>query len=315
MAFWIWAVIVFAALYVNFIVFPSVVSFHFVFRSKPGRPVSRETLENSYYKPWTEELLSAMDFVQGIDRQKVEMTASDGTVLVGDLCSHGSDTLVIMFHGYNVKPWLNYAIPGRLLYEAGYDLLMTDQRGHARSGGKHTTMGVKEADDVLEWVDWAGKNTSAKNIVLYGVSMGGTTVLLACDRIEPGRVKALVTDGGYTSVYDEMCRDLGKRHMPYRLMLPYLCLMAKGILKVDLKKNVRDSLGRNRIPTVFLHGKSDATVPFEQGRASYEACASEKLMIVCEEANHTCTLLAGAPETGKQLLEFIGTCTNPVQQN
>lgn len=273
--------------------------------------MSRETLENSYYKPWVGEVLDGIAFVGSLNGQQVEMTASDGTVLVGDLCISDPDTLVIMFHGYNVKPLLNYGIPGRILYEAGYSLLLTDQRGHARSGGKHTMMGVKEADDVVDWVEWARANTNAKNIVLYGVSMGGTTVELASDRLDCSFVKAIVTDGGYTSVYDEMCRDLGKRHMPYRLMLPYLCIMARFILGVNLKSNVKVPLSACRIPVAFLHGKSDATVPFEQGLAAYEACASKKQMIVCGEANHTCTLLAGAPETRTQLLEFIKSGINP----
>lgn len=292
------------AAYVFFIVLPAFVSFYFVFRRKKGRPVSREILKASYYEPYAEEMLESMEFIGGLERKEIRNRAADGTELVADYVTQGSDSLVIMFHGYNVQPLLNYAFPGRLLYGAGYDLLLTDQRGHGRSGGRYTMMGAGEKTDVADWIRWAKENTGAKKIFIYGISMGATTVAMASDMPELSGVSAIICDGGYSSVYDVMHCDMKKRHLPAKLMLPYLCFAAGLVLKIDMKESTCTHLQASGIPAVFLHGRGDKTVPYEQGRRGYEKCGSKKIFIDSENANHTCTLMENE-KAGHRLLEFL----------
>ena len=45
-------------------------------------------------------------------------------------------------------------------------------------------------------------------IVLYGVSMGGATVMMASGEDLPGNVKAIIEDCGYSSVWDEFSYQL-----------------------------------------------------------------------------------------------------------
>ncbi|MEG0766219.1 MAG: alpha/beta hydrolase, partial [Clostridia bacterium] len=51
-------------------------------------------------------------------------------------------------------------------------------------------------------------------IVLFGVSMGGATVMMASGETLPPNVKAIIEDCGYSSIYDEFVHQL---HDAYRL--------------------------------------------------------------------------------------------------
>ncbi len=88
-----------------------------------------------------------------------------------------SKGIVILFHGIS-------SCKSQLLAEAsdfrfqGYSILLVDFRSHGNSGGHTTTVGYRETEDVKLAYDYA-KATGEKNIFLYGISMGATTIIKA----------------------------------------------------------------------------------------------------------------------------------------
>lgn len=81
---------------------------------------------------------------------------------------------VILFHGI-------MANKGMLLPEAsefrynGYNVMLVDFRAHGNSGGKITTIGAKESEEVKLAYDYIFQ-LGEKNIFLYGLSMGSVVV-------------------------------------------------------------------------------------------------------------------------------------------
>lgn len=297
--------IVLIVLFIIFIIAPSVVGCVCAFGRKNGREVSRESLKGTFYEAKADEVLDSIEFLKKQNPKQVKTVALDDTELVGDLYEGGDRGLVIMFHGYNVAPFLNYAVIGRMFLEEGYSILLTDQRGHGRSGGNQTTMGIREKADVYAWVDMAHREKLADRIILYGISMGATTIGMAAGELS-GDVSAMVYDSGYLSPYDEMSKELSKRYLPAFLMMPFIRLTAKLLYQVDIKDSVRRSLARCDIPTAFVHCQIDPTVPFSQGMKAYDACAAEKIFLESPATGHTVALLYNYSNERKKILDFIG---------
>ena len=115
----------------------------------------------------------------------------------------------IIFHGFNAEVYTNLSAHGAFLMKSGFNVLFVTHRSHGKSEGRWSTIGLREQNDVLSWVKWA-ENRGAAQILLYGVSMGGFTVAGASDRLEGTKVRSMVIDSGFYSVYEQMKRDSKK---------------------------------------------------------------------------------------------------------
>lgn len=86
------------------------------------------------------------------------------------------DTFIIYFHSHGSNRQ-----EGRFLLEhAGkldYNLCLLDMRASGDSKGQYSTLGVKEYRDVHSMVKLLQKRFRAKNIILYGRSMGAASVM------------------------------------------------------------------------------------------------------------------------------------------
>ena len=66
-----------------------------------------------------------------------------------------------------------------------------------------------------------------------------------------------------------------------------------------------DALKENRIPILFIHGKADHYVPHEMTLQNYEACTSEKRLVLVEGAGHGTSYLQDKPLVEKELADFF----------
>jgi alpha-beta hydrolase superfamily lysophospholipase len=84
---------------------------------------------------------------------------------------------VVLFHGITTSKASLLAEAAEFHFQ-GFHVLLVDFRGHGNSGGRTTTMGIRESEDVrlaYEYVAGLGE----KNIFLYGSSMGAVAVMKA----------------------------------------------------------------------------------------------------------------------------------------
>ena len=69
--------------------------------------------------------------------------------------------------------------------------------------------------------------------------------------------------------------------------------------------DVRESLKKNSLPTLFIHGDADEVVPKECFVENYSACSAEKDSIVVCGAGHTVALIDGGEEAMNKFYEFV----------
>jgi pimeloyl-ACP methyl ester carboxylesterase len=105
---------------------------------------------------------------------------------------------VVMVHGLN-RSRIEMIRRAPFVHEAGWNALLFDLRHHGDSGGEATTFGAKEKQDVEAATQLARSRTPGP-VVLWGVSLGGASVVLAA-AADP-QIAGVVCDSSYRSLED-----------------------------------------------------------------------------------------------------------------
>ena len=297
------------ALYIIFAVAPAAVIYHFVFSRKDNSPkLTERDLIGTRYEPYMHELVSADRFIRSQITGKVKITARDGEIMTGDYLDNGSETTVIFVHGYCGNPISNFCLQAKHLYDMGFNELFINQRAHGESGGKRHGLGIIEQYDILKWIELEESNPRVKNIILYGSSMGSSSIAYASDKIKSEKVKGMVIDCAFSSVAKQLYYDSRERKIPPQLVIPIMRVIALIELKEDIYTTCGSSLEKTTVPALFIHGTADTTVPYKNVTENYNACASKKTLIPVEGAQHIVDYAAGGAQTKEGLKKFIDEC-------
>ena len=289
-----------------FFIAPAVVIYRSVFGRRKVLPLQDEKLYKPAIEPYKEQMLSDQRYLTEQGYTRVSVTAQDGVTLCGDYYNHGSDKTALMVHGYNADPYVNLVSPARWLYDQGFNVLVIYQRAHSQSGGKHSGMGLLEKDDVFVWIDYLLAQDPSQRILPYGVSMGGTTLAYVCDTLTYENVPCMIVDCGYICTHNQLLSDAKRMHLP-PLLVPFIGLLCKWNLHIDLHEKTTDHLQHAQKPILFLHGTDDRTVLIGECKANYDACSSEKRLVIVDGAEHTTAFQKGGAQVTDAVSEFINT--------
>lgn len=192
--------------------------------------------------------------------------------------------------------------------EQGYNTLQPDNRAHGQSEGDYIGMGYLDQYDILSWIDYIIEKDPEAEIVLHGVSMGASTLMMLSGQADiPDNVKVMIEDCGYTSAKDYLTWKLNQRfHLPAFPVIP----IANVAFKVSAGYYMNDAsalegVKKSDIPTLFIHGTEDRTVPVEDVYKLYEAATCEKQLYIVEGAGHGEALWKNEIEYWKQVFDFI----------
>ncbi|MDO4976092.1 MAG: alpha/beta hydrolase [Eubacteriales bacterium] len=230
------------------------------------------------------------EWLHAHDHHIVTMRNSEGLLLRAHYipCENAKRTL-IEFHGWHGSWDVDFSGSSPHLHEMGCNLLLVEQRAQGESQGKYMTFGLKERYDLMEWVRWYQENIDADiPIYLVGLSMGATTVLMASSETFPQEVKGIIADCGFTSPYD-IIKKVSKQwfHLPEHPFMDSSRFYTKKRLGIDTKSwSTIDAVSHATVPILFIHGKEDHFVPYEMTVKAYEACTSEKDILLVDGARH-----------------------------
>ena len=230
--------------------------------------------------------------------ERVSVTSRDGLKLQGRYYG-GSDgaPVVIGFHGYRGTPARDFAGGTRLYLDAGFRLLMIEERAHCGSEGHTITFGVKERYDCLAWIDCAVRRFGPDTpILLAGISMGAATVLMASGLPLPDSVKGILADAPFTSPKAIICKVCGDAHVPPGLAWPFLRLGARLFGGFDpLAADAAEAVKSSAVPILLIHGEDDRFVPCDMGRAIAAANPAMVELHTFPGAGHGLSFLADRP--------------------
>lgn len=214
---------------------------------------------------------------------------------------------VVVVHGYG--GWgstLDYAT--KTFYEKGYNVVVPDLRGHGKSGGDYIGMGSLDSRDIINIIHLIIKGNSESEIYLYGVSMGGATVLMTASERLPANVKAVISDCSFDNADNIIAYELKNTFKLPRF--PFVNLMDIACIK-KAKYDLRlaspvDRVEYIKIPVLFIHGDSDNFVPVKMVYRLYNKTKAKKALMIIKNAGHGVSALVDKDRYWKGVFSFIG---------
>lgn len=259
------------------------------------------------YAPYKAEMEKAYQQLREREQEPVTVLSRDGLQLRGHYY-HVSDgaPLDIGFHGYRSSAYLDFCGGACLSFEMGHNLLLVDERAHGDSEGYSITFGIREREDVLCWVDYARERFGPNvKILLYGVSMGASTVLMASGLTLPDNVRGIVADSPYNSpleIIRKVARQMGK---PDWLIRPLVLLGARIYGGFDLQEcDPEQAVKHSTVPILLIHGEADGFVPCQMSESIFQANPEKVTRLTFQGADHGLSYLADTPRYRQAVFSF-----------
>lgn len=280
---------------------------------KNWAPVPSQGPMHDQVNSFREERLADMKWFDSASPETVYIKSFDGLQLAAELLEHEDPAgICILSHTYRGMPQTDVSSVARYFYGKGYTVLTPYHRAHGKSEGKYITFGIHECDDLVDWIYYMDRRSKGRlPVVLYGVSMGSTTVLNTLGEELPQSVKCAVADCGITSLYD-ILKYIAKKDFyiysdfPLFYTVDALAKRKAGFSFKD--RNTLDALSRNELPVLFVHGDSDRFVPTSMTYENYDFCHSEKDILIVQGASHAMSYLVSRAAYQAKLDDFLGRC-------
>jgi dipeptidyl aminopeptidase/acylaminoacyl peptidase len=239
----------------------------------------------------------------GLPHEAVRFTTDDGVTLDGWLIPAARETraAVILLHGFSWHrvPWLSLFVPW---LRERYHVLQFDFRGHGASDPAATTLGAAERRDVAAAVRLL-QGRGLGPIALYGISMGGSTAVLAAPDLP---VAAVIADAAYADIRHPIENRMRESRLPLpglgsRLIVAGAALRARTrlISPIDVVARVAPR------GLLLIAPREDRLVSWRQSVAMYEAAGEPKELYVVDGAAHGEARLVGGADYERRVLGFL----------
>lgn len=266
--------------------------------------------KESQYDPYRQEMARIYHQLNDRPYETVSIFSHDGLKLSGRYY-HVSDgaPLDIGFHGYRSHPLTDFSGGSELTFLMGHNLLLIDQRAHGKSEGRTISFGIQERQDLLRWVDYAVDRFGPEvKILLYGVSMGGATVLMASELNLPENVRGIIADCPFANALD-IILDVGEKTgnpFPGWLIRPAAILGAKIFGGFDLTEtDAYQAVKHTKVPILIIHGEDDRYVPCEMSEGVALANPDMVTRYTFPTAAHGISYLVDTPRYHSLVKEFV----------
>jgi fermentation-respiration switch protein FrsA (DUF1100 family) len=286
---------------------PVYVYLHAVKRKAPRLPFVR-VKEAEKVPAW----LSASSWLEAGAGETAGIVSRDGLKLWAYYlpCAGKARGTAILAHGYT-GDGRTLGAEARFFGEVlKFNVLLPDARGHGRSEGSYCGFGWFERLDYCDWTDWAvsraGRDGSPPAVVLYGISMGAATVMMAAGENHPA-VKAVIEDCGYSSLEDEMRFQFSHY---YHIKSEWLLKAAGAYNKKRTGYSFADvsvveQVRKAQAPILFIHGDTDNYVPSAMVYPLYEACTGPKDIFIVKGAAHAAAYGTDPESYERRIREFL----------
>jgi len=254
-------------------------------RKGKDRPSDSALRENSKLMEWLKETATySTETLTTFDGLKVQ-----GYEVVSE---RPSNKWIVLVHGYGDSA-NGMFVQAKRFHASGYNVLIPDARGHGLSDGDYIGMGWHERRDIVQWSNHIVAKNSQAEIVLYGVSMGAATVMMASGEADlPRQVRAIIEDCGYSSITAEFTHQLREQyHLNAFPVLNFASLVSRmragfWIGEGDVVRQV----SKSDKPMLFIHGDADDYVPTAMIEDLYNAAKGPKEKLLVADAAHAKSL-------------------------
>ena len=215
------------------------------------------------YQGFREKSIEIIKYLVSLPYEDIYTRSNDGLKLHAYFYENKeSNHFVLMFNGYRGTPRRDFSGGALLAIEMGKNVILVDQRAHGKSEGHSITFGRKEQYDVVTWINFIKEKWgNSVTITIVGISMGGATVLMASDKIDP-EIK-IIADCPYSSEKDVIKYAIKKMKLPTVIFWPLAYLSALIFAHASLCDDAKNNVSKSKNKILIIHGTKDSIVPHE----------------------------------------------------
>ena len=211
---------------------------------------------------------------------------------------------VLLFPGNGGNKAHQLMLPASIFNTMGYHTLMVDFRGQGGSSGNSSTLGLREAEDVVYAMEHAEAISLPKPYVLYGISTGSVAVLRAMrDGLAPD---AAVLEMPFAYFMRAVRTRMRAQDFP-TIGIAEMLVFWGGIQHgyngfthnpIRYAKSVT-------IPTLILHGEKDRWTTINEIKDIYGNLQGSKELVIFPEAGHNLLFTIDQPHWTKTIEDFL----------
>ena len=191
---------------------------------------------------------------------------------------------VCMFHGHGgKKSGTNAEAEG--FRKLGYNTFQLDFRAHGGSQGNTCTIGYDESEDVKLAYDYI-KSKNEKNILLWGISMGASTIIKSIKdyQLQPAKIMLEMPFGSITSAVEGRLKIMGLPAQPLGTLLTFWGGTEHGFWAFNMQPS--DFAKKIACPVLLQWGANDPRVTKGEIDDTYNNISTAKKLVVYETAGH-----------------------------
>ena len=219
-----------------------------------------------------------------------------------------SRKIAVICHGQTANRYaaLKYA---NIFYQAGWSVLIYDERYFGESDGDCCTLGQEESLDLAEILKYVRQRFGENcRIALHGESMGAATALLA---LRYTSVDLIVADCPFADS-ELLFRQWFEQRLPLPagLVLPWFEHLARQRYGYHVRETSPiAAVCKADVPICFMHGRVDSLIPCSHSENLRKACQDERSELhLFDGADHAQSITVDRTNYESILLAFLGKC-------
>jgi hypothetical protein len=190
-----------------------------------------------------------------------------------------------LFHGHGGKK-SGTNDEADIFRKLGYNTFQLDFRAHGNSGGNTCTIGYDESEDVKLAYDFI-KNKGEKNIVLWGISMGASTITKAVKdyQLDPAKVILEMPFGTIEEAAAGRLKLMGLPAQPLATLITFWGGTEHGFWAFGMKP--QEYAASIKCPVLLQWGRSDSRVSKSEEDILFSNIPNaNKKFVIYETAGH-----------------------------
>lgn len=196
-----------------------------------------------------------------------------------------------------------------LFLELGFNAVLYDHRRHGESGGRSSSYGHYEKEDLAAVVDELKKRQGEDLFFgIHGESMGAATALLYAGNIRDD-ADFYVADCPFSTFEEQLqLRIAAMTKIPPRLILPLGDLFLKWRDGYRIKDvSPLEAVKRIGKPILFVHSEPDAFIPADMTKRLYETKPGAKQLFLAPKGGHAQSINENRQEYLAAVRRFLST--------
>lgn len=192
---------------------------------------------------------------------------------------------VILFHGHGSNKSAVIR-ESEAFNKMGYNTMLIDFRAHGGSEGNTCTIGYDETEDVKLAYDYI-KNKGEKNIVLWGISMGASTITKAVKdyQLDPQKIILEMPFGTIKDAVRGRLKIMGLPAEPFGTLLTFWGGTEHGFWAFSMKP--QEFAASIKCPVLLQWGKNDPRVSLKEEETLFKNIPTQnKKFVVYENTGH-----------------------------